>query len=253
MHSPRPRSSLSQPRSITKISESLHSRLNGYALAASAAGVAVLALSRPAQARVIYTPANIGIAQNGMVQIDFTHDGTYDFALYSDYTGVSSWERSARLIIQKQKHTNNEVWQSVSGMSSFAAALPKNFEVGSNQAFRPFSSIYLGWVGRDYERFFGNGPWRRSQESYLGLRFSVNGKIHYGWARLKVATALDGPMPRLMSAVLTGYAYETIPNKPIVTGKTKRLDAVTVYPAALGALAAGSAARSTWRQKESSQ
>jgi hypothetical protein len=45
-------------------------------------------------------------------------------------------------------------------------------------------------------------------------------------------------------ALLTGYAYETIPNKPIITGKTKGPDAITLAPGSLGALAAGAVGRS---------
>jgi len=42
-----------------------------------------------------------------------------------------------------------------------------------------------------------------------------------------------------LKALLTGYAYETIPNKAIITGKTKGPDMITVQPGSLGALAAG--------------
>jgi len=37
--------------------------------------------------------------------------------------------------------------------------------------------------------------------------------------------------------VLTGYAYETIPGKPIIAGKTEAPDIISVQPnAALGSL-----------------
>jgi hypothetical protein len=46
-----------------------------------------------------------------------------------------------------------------------------------------------------------------------------------------------------VTSLLTGYAYETIPNKPIAAGKTKGSDIVTVQPDAgqgsLGRLALG--------------
>ena len=44
---------------------------------------------------------------------------------------------------------------------------------------------------------------------------------------------------RVITGTLTGYAYETIPNKPIVAGKTHGEGVVTLEPASLGALAAG--------------
>jgi hypothetical protein len=42
-----------------------------------------------------------------------------------------------------------------------------------------------------------------------------------------------------IAATLTGYAYETIPNKPIITGETKGPDVITLDPATLGHLAVG--------------
>jgi hypothetical protein len=44
-------------------------------------------------------------------------------------------------------------------------------------------------------------------------------------------------------ATLTGYAYETVANKPITTGKTKGPDLITVRADNLGRLAQGSAGR----------
>lgn len=57
---------------------------------------------------------------------------------------------------------------------------------------------------------------------------------------------------------LTGYAYETIPNKPIVTGETRGPDdagvqqsdmpaTATRLPVTLGMLSAGASALSIWR------
>jgi hypothetical protein len=43
--------------------------------------------------------------------------------------------------------------------------------------------------------------------------------------------------------VMTGYAYETIPKRPIIAGKTKGQDVMTLpidtYPGTLGQLARG--------------
>jgi hypothetical protein len=74
------------------------------------------------------------------------------------------------------------------------------------------------------------------QDHYLGLAFTIRGKLHYGWARLNVSV---GRRPLRINTKLTGYAYETIPNKPIITGKTKGPDVITLERGSLGALAAG--------------
>jgi hypothetical protein len=65
-------------------------------------------------------------------------------------------------------------------------------------------------------------------------------------------------------AKLTGYAYETIPNKPIITGETEGPEEGSVdeanpatlnepipKPASLGMLAMGSPGLSIWRREES--
>jgi hypothetical protein len=56
------------------------------------------------------------------------------------------------------------------------------------------------------------GPWVGVQNEYMGYEFVIKGSVHFGWARLSVTE--HGV------ATLTGYAYETVPYKPIVTGDT---------------------------------
>jgi hypothetical protein len=85
-------------------------------------------------------------------------------------------------------------------------------------------------------------PGLTSKDRYLGLGFQITGKTHYGWARLNVKVSKTA-----ISATLTGYAYETIPNKPIIAGKTHGKDVIALEPASLGALAAGAPGLHTWR------
>lgn len=103
------------------------------------------------------------------------------------------------------------------------------------------------------------GPWKKAHSRYLGLKFWVKGKIRFGWARLNV----NCMYPKAIKATLTGCAYQTIPNKPIIAGKTKGPDEVSVEganatltaptpaPATLGMLAMGSPGLSLWRREES--
>ena len=64
------------------------------------------------------------------------------------------------------------------------------------------------------------GEWfgKTNFQAYLGLKFTIKGKIHFGWARVKVDTLQT---QQKFSATVTGYAYETIPGKAIVAGATK--------------------------------
>ncbi len=88
----------------------------------------------------------------------------------------------------------------------------------------------------DCTSYFKFGPWLDVKgQAYVGVRFAIKGKVHYGWARLG---SISHNKP--VKALLTGYAYETIPNKPIVTGKTKGPDVITMpLGGTLGHLALG--------------
>jgi hypothetical protein len=98
------------------------------------------------------------------------------------------------------------------------------------------------------------GQWVNVRSHFLGLKFRIKGKVHYGWARLNVTVGNSR-----ISATLTGYAYETIPGKSIIAGATKgpddaeptaSLNTPTPEPVTLGALAMGAPGLSVWRRKE---
>ena len=50
---------MKRPRKPASLSLSVHHRLNMYALAASAAGVSLLALAPPSEAEIVYTKAHV--------------------------------------------------------------------------------------------------------------------------------------------------------------------------------------------------
>ncbi len=250
----------SGPRKTANLSKSIHHQLNAYAITAGAAGVSLLALAQPAEAKIVYTPAHIRIAQNGSIQLDLNHDGIPDFTITSFYRQFTTFTYLAMLGVGPAQNSHNEIWGIQSVGIWWAAALSKNVRIGSNAAFQPASILYLGDVGRDYNRLYGGGPWIGNKRAYLGLKFQISGKIHYGWARLDITAQLSGPlMHPLIQATLTGYAYETIPGKSIKAGQTKGPDdivespdaALTVEPATLGRLALGAQGIALLRRKES--
>lgn len=75
-------------------------------------------------------------------------------------------------------------------------------------------------------------------DRYLGLKFVVRGEVHYGWARLSVTLGHYRQFDDV-SGTLTGYAYETVPDKPIIAGQITGPDVITVPPETLGGLALG--------------
>ena len=69
-------------RPTTQLSSAQSQQLKAYALAASAAGVGLLALTHPAEAEVVYTPAHFTFkGVRASVFIDVNHDGLNDYQL----------------------------------------------------------------------------------------------------------------------------------------------------------------------------
>jgi len=222
----------SEPRTPSRLSDSLHHRLNMYALAASAAGVGVLSLSQSAEAKVVYTPAHKWLPVNQYYYLDLNHDGVNDFRFYlGSYSTVGIYRRN--LIVEPQ--WENAVYGFSGGTcrAFCASALPKGIKVGPKSRFVQ----RFPWMFQvsNSDGLYSWGRWRNvTKSAYLGLKFAIKGKFQYGWARLG---HISHNKP--VRALLMGYAYETVPNKPIITGKTKGPDVITVEPATLGTLALG--------------
>jgi hypothetical protein len=249
-----------QPRKTVSISNSRHRQINTYALAAGAAGVGALALAQPAEAKVIYTRANIKIIQNGgLITFDLNNDGIPDFGLSNKFTSISSNQLWTLKAVQVRQANEIREGQPCYPEELCAAALPKAAKIGLKGQFQqdPTSGLLMMELAV-CDSCSNNGPWLNVKQAYLGLKFVIKGKIHFGWARVKLTHKMSGPI----QATLTGYAYETIPGKTIIAGATHGPDddaqpapasikTRTPAPAALGVLALGAPALPVWRREES--
>jgi hypothetical protein len=214
------------PRKPATLSDSLHQQLNKYALAAVAAGVGALALAQPAEARIIYTSAHKKLPR-GNSYLDLNHDGINDFR-FRLWAAIATGSRSDYLTVQPVGQ-GNETWFSTPQSAICAYPVKRGSQIG------PLLGRFGG--GKHYMFLIDTGGlfcgWNQMPtRAYLGLKFVIKGKDHYGWARFVTDF-------HLVTATLTGYAYETIPNKPIIAGATKGPDVITVQPVSLGRLALG--------------
>jgi hypothetical protein len=246
----------SRPRATAELSKSLNHQLNTYALAAVAAGVGLLALAPAAEAKIIYTQAHAKVVP--ALPVDLNHDGIVDFYLNSfgdsGEHGLSAcqywWKDVSSSIFCSSSRGTNAIRTSVDSKGrKFGAALRYGEKIQRGEQFGK-SKAMLGGVWTDNgsaTRWYG--PWLNGgkgvKNRYLGLKFKIKGRVHFGWARITVATTSD-----MWTATLTGYAYETVPGKAIVAGNTKDPDVTTVYPASLGHLAAGASAIPAWHIKQ---
>ena len=219
----------SRPRKIAKLSESFHQRLNAYALAASASGVAVLALAQSAEAKIIYTPVHHVILRHSSFGLDLNHDGKVDFEI--NQTSGCSTDGGFGGFCQTRLYAYVPFYQdpgnAVMGQAQWpfhALALKAGAPINAAQPFGASALYFRSRASNTSGRC--TGSWTNVKNRYLGLKFEIKGKVHFGWARLSVTCTLHGKE----SGVLTGYAYETVPNRPIRAGQTSRGDDPVSYP-----------------------
>jgi hypothetical protein len=243
-----------QHRPPCQFSSSLHNKLNAYALSAAAAGVALMAVSSPAEAEIVFTPVNGQITSGSKYALDLNHDGVVDFNLINDLH-LSTTPFGDDLNISPAVR-GNAIWQGARERynQADAAALPAGVPVGSGKPFI-FRNVNMAYASLTAFTYVSGGPWKNVTNRFLGLRFLINGEVHFGWARL---TVLADSHRETVKATLTGYAYETVANQPILTGQTSGTleESSMTRPAGshpalqLGLLALGSPGLAAWRREE---
>jgi hypothetical protein len=233
----------------SQLSDSLHHQLNLYALAAGAAGVGMLALAQPAEAKIVYTPAHNKLTHGHHLSIDLNHDRATDFvvAIKSQY-----WSSMCTFCEQSMSvYGNGNAGAGVIGTKVEAAALKKGAVIGPHDSFQNIQNAgrLMASGFNDNNSFHSvNGQFANKKNRFLGVKFEIRGTAHYGWVRFSdVTVVFENGVAPLITAELNGYAYETIPNKAIIAGTTKGPDVITVQPASLGRLARGSAGLAAWR------
>jgi hypothetical protein len=229
-----------------QLSESLHQLLNAYALVAGAAGVGILALAQPTEARIVYTPAHLNCSD--FCRVDVNNDG------HTELQVSAGGETSA---------TSCAFISNVLVVAFTSGSSPGNTVIGKGTNWRFVSALPAGALIGAANNVIGNmavrkpnhcnhttaftGPWANGgkgvKNRYLGLKFYFKKQAHYGWLRFNVA--VHRQHNPVFQVTLTGYAYETIPNKPIVAGQEHGNDEAT-----LGHLATGASAIPAWRVKQ---
>jgi hypothetical protein len=220
-------------RQPSNLNDRLDKSLLAYMAAAGAAGVSLLAMTQAADAKVVYTPTNRVIVSGS--RLDLNGDGIpdYDFHSNLEICGTCGYFDVGAIKFNK--------------VMSHAQPLAAGISVGPGGKFNAGGGSMINWCSCSGDGGIG-GQWLGIQNEYMGFEFNIKGAAHFGWARFSVTN--EGAI------TLTGYAYETVSLKPIVTGDTEGADDESVdqpepagaFPQAsgLGALALG-AARQTAR------
>jgi hypothetical protein len=239
----------------------IEKRLLNYTAAATA-GLAFSTLAQPAEAKVVFTPVHRSILPEIGLRLDLNHDGVTDFFLYNFwFDSHHSYNSSIGFLsVRGSAGVNRVITETSQNGVGFAKALPAGVTVGPSANFGPyFENRMLECGTTSYVRKHRSGPWLDVKNKYLGLKFIVNGEIHYGWARFTTQQVTYCKV----RALLSGYAYESDANTPIVTGQTSDSSPVEQKPEAevwnhddmvpspsLAALSLGAFGPQVWRKEE---
>jgi hypothetical protein len=212
----------------TELAQPLGERVTAYAVAAAAAGLGIMAGAQPAGAQIIYTPADVRFERGA--RLDINNDGVTDFSITGYLNqSVISW---CSLFVKGapgngvRGHDSGIIWP---------ARLAEDTEIAASRTFQRNRKTAMGVLfPRRYIWTLGI-----RQLWFLGLEFQIDGQAHYGWAAVLITDAVAPPGYR---GVVKGYAYNTVPNQPILAGQRSDADfieKVPPQPATLGLLALG--------------
>jgi hypothetical protein len=248
-----------------------------YSLAAAAASVSALALAQPAEGEIIIKNKTIPLHPNTPVLLDLNGDGVKDFDFFLSHYTIDQYSFNNLLVSQVGPVGAGNA---VIGAAYSASAMLRGAKIGPGG---PFIRTY-GHYGIPIEESFlctqncGQksgysfdqgllGKWGGGHPNrFIGVKFKINGEIHYGWIRMTVTIKHKGSghgPTGSFSATITEYGYESVANKPCDAGlagpTVPDADDTTAMPEqgsvrktgpALGMLALGAEAMPLWRRDE---
>ena len=245
-------------------SNSLNRQIGLYSLAAAAAGVSHAGVGcslLQAKSSITKKTIHIPISTDGIqkrVPISVANNGIDNFSFI-----LSSTAGVRRTFIGFSAGSTGSDNQIIAGGNFYGKALPlpRGTKISSTPTAGVFSWMPLIEATDTFSgSFYSRGYWKGNQRNqYLGVRFKIDGEFHYGWIRLTVTSDVKLEKPTL-EATITGYAYETVPNKPILAGTAETADKATAALQAprniqgktgpsLGMLAAGAEGLPRWRRE----
>jgi hypothetical protein len=206
-------------RRKSPLNPSLEDNLASYALAAGMAGVGVLALASPAEGKIVFTATHQLLSPNTTHDLDVDKDGVNDFHFgNTNFVSHISYPGSVGIVYVVPLQGNNAVIATSPSQFAFAQALNSGAEVSSKATFgRSLNDLIKCGRNQTSQHFhWRSGPWLNVKDKFVGFKFISQGAIHFGWARFTMRQRAYCKT----DAVLTGYAYETVANQPIITGQT---------------------------------
>ena len=182
--------------------------------------ITALLFSASANAQIVYTDVNPDVTINtngGVYALDLNNDGITDFNITFTTTTFSS---QINKFIRITPLGANKVGNVLS--YPYPSALSLNTLIDSSS---------FSWLGSANQHLISRlwfqpppphggtpiwqyrGNWNGASDKYIPLQLDLSSQKIYGWARLDAATDAA-------SFTVKDYAYNSIPNQPILAGET---------------------------------
>jgi hypothetical protein len=246
-------------------SNSLNQRLNTYALAAGAAGVALLACSVPSEATPVCKNISFmfSVGETNTFAFNPAHQRVAPFNIVQTYAAISS-HTSTRF--NRGLFTPNFPGADVvQASNSLPADLASGAIIGPGGRFGKGQSygVLFTYAFRGGTNHLGNLKF--AQTNYFGYKFLISGKNHYGWVRIDAKTVSEG----YVQSEVVSSGYESAADTPIFAGSCAAVSpstggspsdhagdtasaasatSDTTRPASLGMLALGTQGLPLWRR-----
>ncbi len=214
-------------RSAARLGRQLEKHLLAYA--AAAAGAGLLSAAPSAEAEIIYTPSNtpMAIAQTNhgivLTPLDLNNDGVPDFSFamsstlrFFSTTVIATTTHVKFLLKVVPGQAGNEAVQGQ--LAPTASAVPAGVKIGPQEKFAP-GDLYMAIKSCGISRCTRNsGTWQKVEYAYVGLKFLIDGQVHYGWARVSFPTrdssAMENPITSPAFMATPTKARPTSPSSP---------------------------------------
>ena len=173
--------------------------------------VTAMMFSASANAQIVYTDVIPDSTSTGTYNLDLNNDGTTDFAItHSTTPWFCLLNPATKISIMVTPSGTNQV-ADYSGTNATKMALNANINASvltwNNSVNQLMASAITAISCTGF-----SGQWFNAVNGYLGLKLISGGNTYYGWARLNTSG--------VGSFTIKDYAYNSIPNQPILAGQT---------------------------------
>ncbi len=187
--------------------------------------VTAMLFSVSANAQIVYTDVNpdntiscSASACSNTFNVDLNNDGNLDFKLtYTrTYLGPCGGGHGGGFTIPR--YTVNKGVATI-GANSFYGSVASNPSALNDGAVIDSNLVWT--TGADTLKYYArptcsttstSGNWNLTTDQYLPVKISVAGNNYFGWIRMQMSS--------IFVFVLKDYAYNSIPNQPILAGQT---------------------------------